>query len=342
MSTRAKLLITYCASMLSLSLLNILVSAVPSSLSDNALDIVFSLVSQVVCMGIIPLVGTALSKPRKGLSGAEYCRTWAANWRYRMPNPKVWLVVIPLSVSFFYFTQLIARIGTLLLAVVGFSFSTAPGTIYGGVGDLVLWIFIGAVLPAVFEELTHRGLVLDAIFDRGNEAQMILLSGLLFACMHTNILQFLYAFIGGCLFAFITIKTGSIFPAMLLHFVNNCMSHLGEYASQHPTGLWGAIDSATNYFTQSTLGLVLGALLLVANAFLCLWLVARAQQVAAKAPGLEEKWFLRGKKSNAFAISIDFYRPFGKATLADDLPLYAVIAMTSCMTIFTFVWGMVR
>ena len=342
MSTRAKLLLVYCASMLSLSILNICVSVIPSTLSDNALNAIFSVVSQVVCMGLIPVVGTALAKPRRGQSLVQYTRTWQANWRYRMPKPIVWLVVVPLAISFFYLTQLVARVNSLFLLVTGFQFSVSPDTIYTNAGDLVVWILLGAVLPAIFEELTHRGLVLDAIFDRGNEAEMILFSGLLFACMHTNIMQFLYAFVGGCLFAFVTIKTGSILPAMFMHFFNNAFSYIQSYASQHADGALGFVDRVSSFFTQSTSGLILGALLLVGNAVLCLHLLSCLQRVAGRPEGLHEIWLLRGKKTQAFAISVDLYRPFGRATLADNLPLFAAVAMTFSMTVFTFVWGVVR
>ena len=342
MSTRAKLLLVYFCSMLSLSMLNVVVSVVPTTLSDNALNAVFSVVSQMVCMGLIPIVGTALAKPRCGQSLGLYVRTWQSNWRYRMPKPKVWLVVLPLAVSFFYLTQLVARVNNLFLLVTGFQFSVSPDTIYGNAGDLVLWLVLGAVLPAVFEELTHRGLVLDAIFDRGNELEMIVFSGLLFACMHTNIMQFLYAFVGGCLFAFVTVKTGSILPAMFMHFFNNAFSYVQSYASQHPQGALGFVDAVDTFFTGSTAGILLGAVLLVGNAVLCLFLLSLVQRVAAPPKGLREIWLLRGKKTQAFAISVDTYRPFGRATLADNLPLVAVVAMTFCMTVFTYVWGMVR
>ena len=57
---------------------------------------------------------------------------------------------------------------------------------------------------------------------------------------------------------------------------------------------------------------------------------------------MREKWLFRSKKSTQFALSLYAYRPYGKATLIDNLFLYGTLAMTLTMTVFTYVWGVVR
>ena len=220
MSRRNKLLATYFASMVGLALLNVFLSVIPNRLSDNGLDILYSLLAQVVCMGIIPVVGGLLTY-RKGRTPVECVRHTLTRWNYRLPYDKrIWAPMALLCVSFIFVTQLVARIGNMALLLGQFTFPIQVGPIYNNVGELLLWIAVGAVLPATFEELTHRGLLIDAMQDRGNEIETVLMSGLLFGAMHTNILQFFYAFVGGCVFAFLTLKTNSIYPAMLLHFCN--------------------------------------------------------------------------------------------------------------------------
>lgn len=342
-SLRSKLLVTYFASMLSLSLLNILVGVIPSTMSDNNSNMLFTLLSQMVCMGVIPIVGCVLSKPRQGQPLGAYARTLALNWRYHAPtNPKIWWLMVPLCFSFYFLTHLVARIGSLFLLLTQYTFTVNPDVIYTEPADLLKWIALGALLPAVFEELTHRGLLLDAMFDRGNEVEMVLLSGLLFAAMHTNIIQFLYAFVGGCLLAFVVVKTNSIYPAMLLHFANNAFSHIQSYASQHPDGALGWVERINAFFTQSVGGILLSALLLVANMVACVWLLSALQRVCGKPEGLRERWILRGKRTQWFAVSLDTYRPYGKATLVDNAFLWAVLGMTVSMTVFTYVWGILR
>lgn len=343
-SVRGKLLIVYFCSMLALSILNICVSAIPLRLSDNDTELLFTLVSQMVCMGVIPVVGTLLVKRRnEGETAFAYGERLLRNWRYHLPtSPKAWLVVLPLALSFYFTTQLLARFNALALTLAQYTFPVGGVTVYGGMGDLVKWIALGALLPAVFEELTHRGLLIDAFQDRGNEIETVVLSGLLFGAMHTNILQFFYAFVGGMVFAFLAIKTNSIYPAMLLHFCNNAFSHIEAYADQHPTGAFRWIAVVNDFFTSNTYAILLAALLLVANLVLSIWLLSALQKVAGKPEGLREKWLFRTKKSTQFALSLDAYRPYGKATLADNLFLVVTLVMTLSMTAFTYVWGVLR
>ena len=342
-SMRGKLMIVYFCSMLALSILNICVSAIPMRLSDNDIEMLFTLISQIGCMGIIPVVGVILAKPRKDEPFLEYGARLVRNWRYHAPtSPRAWLVVIPLALSFYFTTQLLARINALFLTIAQYTFPVGGTTVYGGFGDLLKWIALGALLPAVFEELTHRGLLIDAMQDRGNEIETVVFSGLLFGAMHTNILQFFYAFVGGMVFAFMVIKTNSIYPAMLLHFCNNAFSHIESYATQHPAGAFAWIAKLNDFFTGSTYAMLLGAVLLVGNLVLSIWLLSTLQRVAAKPEGLREKWILRSKRTSQFAFSLDAYRPYGKATLTDNLFLYGALAMTMAMTVFTFVWGVLR
>lgn len=87
------------------------------------------------------------------------------------------------------------------------------------------WGFIGsliavAVLPAVFEEILFRGVLLGGMKQFG-EVKAALLCGALFALYHQNPPQTVYQFICGTAFAFIAMRSGSILPTVLSHFLNN-------------------------------------------------------------------------------------------------------------------------
>ena len=361
MSRRNQLLATYFCSMVCLSLLNVFLSVVPNRLSDNGTNLLYSLLAQIFCMGVIPLLGGTLTYWGKGGTVAERMSYTLRRWGYRAPKDKrVWLPVVLLSVSFIYVTQLVARIGNLALMLGQYTFSASGSYVYNNVGELLMWIAVGSLLPATFEELTHRGLVIDAIGDGGNEIEQMLLCGLLFALMHTNILQFLYAFAGGCMMAFLTIKTKSILPAMLLHFVNNTYSHLSSYASQNPDSVLGWMDVVSDFFTSNIAMLLLGGVLLVGNVVLALYLLTWVQKTSGVPEGLREVTLLRfGRKKKvapqapvamdeqtpsdpAPVITLDAYRPFGKAKLSDNIFLAGVVTTTALTTVFTYVWGVVR
>ncbi len=323
--------------MLALTLLNVLFGVIPSRLSDNGSTILYTLLSQIICMGIIPLVVAYAVKPyAPGASASERINLMRKDFYYKRPfNPKIWLAVVPISILFYFFTMLVSRVLFLIILISGYTPVAGVGIIYQGPLSLLMWIVIGAVLPAVFEEFTHRGLLIDAISDRGNEVEIIILSGLLFGTMHGNIIQFGYAFVGGCIMAYLVIKTGSILPAMLLHFMNNAMDHLINYSSQHGGILGGLMDRFYNMLTNP-FTLLLAAGILFANAMLIFYLLTLVPKLSRREPGLKEKPYFGGK------IMLDTYRIDGKPMLRDNILIYAVFTMCMLQTIFTYMWGQLR
>ena len=83
-------------------------------------------------------------------------------------------------------------------------------------------LFTVAVLPAIFEEIIFRGLLLKGLRSFGTVG-MILLSGALFALYHQNPAQTLYQFCCGVAFALVAVKAGSVLPTILSHFLNNAL-----------------------------------------------------------------------------------------------------------------------
>ncbi len=79
-----------------------------------------------------------------------------------------------------------------------------------------------AVLPAVFEEILFRGLLLDGARVFGT-AGAVLICGGLFALYHQNPAQTIYQFCCGAAFALIAIRAGSILPTIISHFLNNAL-----------------------------------------------------------------------------------------------------------------------
>ncbi len=91
--------------------------------------------------------------------------------------------------------------------------------------QLVLMFFTLAVVPAFVEELLFRGLVLGNLLPYGRTTA-ILGSALLFGVMHQNVEQLFYATAAGVVLGWIYVRTRSIWPCVLLHFVNNFQSVL--------------------------------------------------------------------------------------------------------------------
>lgn len=103
-----------------------------------------------------------------------------------------------------------------------------------GGGDFSVLAFLTQVLttcllPAICEETANRGLLLKGSASLGITASVIL-SSIFFGLMHLNVNQFFYATVLGFILAFSVITTKSIFPGMIIHFMNNFLSTYFSFA----------------------------------------------------------------------------------------------------------------
>lgn len=90
-------------------------------------------------------------------------------------------------------------------------------------GWYVLSIIVLALLPAIFEELIFRGIILNGLVKSLGEVGAIFMSALLFSLMHASLQQLLYTFILGIILGWIATRTGSTFSSMIVHFLNNAI-----------------------------------------------------------------------------------------------------------------------
>ena len=93
-------------------------------------------------------------------------------------------------------------------------------------------LLLVAVLPAVFEEFLHRGVLLQGIRSMGYK-KAIVISGVLFGLIHFSITQTIYATVIGILLGFVAVASKSIIPAIIIHFTNNFISLYLSYASTY-------------------------------------------------------------------------------------------------------------
>lgn len=87
-----------------------------------------------------------------------------------------------------------------------------------------------SVSAGVCEELLFRGTLTGFMKDRAPQWLVILLVGFLFALLHMNVYRLLPTAILGFAYTYIRLSTGSIFPCMILHTLNNFVAiYLGEH-----------------------------------------------------------------------------------------------------------------
>lgn len=84
-------------------------------------------------------------------------------------------------------------------------------------------LLVIAVLPALFEEVLFRGAILNSCAKTVGTVRTVFIVGFCFALFHGSPEQTVYQFICGCVFAFIAVRSGSIIPSVLMHFINNAL-----------------------------------------------------------------------------------------------------------------------
>lgn len=108
-----------------------------------------------------------------------------------------------------------------LLSLLGYTAPESALPSAAGAGFFGVLLVV-AVLPALCEETIFRGIILDGVKDIGTVAAC-LLGGLLFSIFHQSPTQTIYQFICGAAFTLLAIRADSIWPAILIHFVNNAV-----------------------------------------------------------------------------------------------------------------------
>ena len=86
--------------------------------------------------------------------------------------------------------------------------------------DFILFSVLLCVLPAVFEELFFRGILLRELSGAGKFAAVLTVA-LCFALYHGNVSQLFYQFIYGVGLGILTLTAKSLLPAVFAHFLNN-------------------------------------------------------------------------------------------------------------------------
>jgi ABC-2 type transport system permease protein/sodium transport system permease protein len=91
------------------------------------------------------------------------------------------------------------------------------------------WVVLltGAVAPAIAEEFFFRGFVLSAFRSKLTAFRSVLFTSLLFGLFHViagsvlSIEKFLPTIILGMAIGYVAVRTGSLFPGILLHALHN-------------------------------------------------------------------------------------------------------------------------
>lgn len=139
---------------------------------------------------------------------------------YKSTQPKYFLLAILLQFGLFSLSFVNNAFVEFLNGIFGYSGSVSVPNLEGA--GLFFSIIVIALIPAFMEESIFRGILLSPL-KNFSVPFAVLVCGGLFALFHQNPAQTVYQFICGCLFALVAIRSGSILPTMLAHFLNNAV-----------------------------------------------------------------------------------------------------------------------
>lgn len=85
-----------------------------------------------------------------------------------------------------------------------------------------LTLIVGfCVLPAITEELAFRGLIQHWLENAFPARKALIIASGLFAALHFSVLSAPYLFLVGVLLGWVKMRTKSLYPSMLIHFLHN-------------------------------------------------------------------------------------------------------------------------
>lgn len=113
------------------------------------------------------------------------------------------------------------------------------------------------VVPPLVEEMLFRGLLLQGL-RRYGDGFAIFASALAFGLYHGNFIQMVFAFLCGIVMGLVAVRTNSLLPSILIHFLNNGIAFSVEMITRYRGA--SAANQADSVISMVLIGLgILGA-----------------------------------------------------------------------------------
>ena len=345
------------------------------SLGALELNLVFAVMVQIGVMLIIPITAFSIIKRQRVSATLKDFKVNKISFKHICISFGIGICVFLLNIC-------ISSLFNAIITAFGYENVPTSGTASGidsSFLNFLIVVFYSAFLPAVCEEITHRGMLLNGLKKYGLTKALVL-SSLMFGLMHLNINQFFYATIVGLIIGFIAICANSIIPAMIIHFTNNFINTYLDFASVN--GWFGG--NFYNWVNSLRLSgdpfiVMIASMVLITGVVLLLMVLIKKLILERRGPEIESKIkhivvadIIKRRIGNNDFSSIDEkiiednvkqtkehilelvtnknspinLETFNdekvdqkRAPLKDNIFFYASIVMASVMTLFTFIWG---
>lgn len=180
---------------------------------------------------------------------------------FKKVQPSMFFPLVLVGLGVCMLGNIAARLFALAMSVFGIRPSAPELQTPDGVFGSLIYIIGLAVVPALAEEFAMRGVVLGSL-RRFGDGFAIFMSALLFGIMHDNLLQAPFAFIVGLGLGFVTVASGSVWTAVVIHFLNNFLSLIISGITKDMSTGNATIISSVYFIVLLALGVIGAALYL--------------------------------------------------------------------------------
>lgn len=178
------------------------------------------------------------------VSGLVFCKAFGENvkeaCRIKKAEPKYYLyAVLLVAACFFGLSSLNGLFIDFLTEHFGYKPAQSALPSFSAL-NFILTIITVCILPAIFEEFLFRGILTRSLSGSGR-LTAALIAGVYFSIFHMNPAQTPYQFVTGFCFCLLALESGSVFPSVVAHFLNNFVIVLLYYlvpSFESFTGIW--------------------------------------------------------------------------------------------------------
>ena len=305
------------------------------SLGSSAL---FSLCAQLIFFLAVPFCIYKVYGKRTVRQTLEFSSVGGFKWYY--------LLAVPLGISVYFLTIGVSSAWTAFLKLTGYTVASSSADMPESFvfGFFVADVLLTALLPAICEEFVMRGGLLTTARRSFGDTFCIVLFAVIFGLFHQNIRQVFYTALFGALAVYLTLRTKSLFPAMLMHFTNNFCSVFIDYAVNYGWAFGGGLYDVLGLMPVWVLALVFLAVGLFGAAMVVIMMYLRDRRNIKKKRRLLIRYAFdmeavraAEEQSGIAAESVD--EPLYKPSLRDAALIIALGVVALCTTVFTYVWG---
>ncbi len=181
---------------------------------------------------------------------------------FNAPKKEHALDYLLFGVGFCAFANMATSFAGSFFEGIGISDNSPDPELPTGIFGFLLTFLSTAVVPAIVEEFACRGVIIGFL-RRFGDLFAVVTSAIIFGIMHGNFGQIPFAILVGLVLGFIRIKSGSIWLAVAVHFVNNLVAVVCSYIPNINTAAGNA--GYTVYLALALIAGVVGLIRLSEN-----------------------------------------------------------------------------